>query len=157
MPVEEYDYNDDRDNYYEDESDNMSRISSDSLNKNEDTFTKVQRRNKNKNKLVISNDKYGNEKCIFGSKGVGTYIYSATTGHQTNYRVGSSDENLFFSVVDSRAYDKIKEPIVFYFDSPEQFERIMEDRLIGGTISQKTKEAWHNKFLATKHRLVNKI
>jgi hypothetical protein len=157
MPAEEYEYNDEGYVYFEDENDNVSRTSSDILRKNEDTFTKVERRNKKKNRLVVGKDEYGNEKCIFGSKGQGTYIISATTGYPTSYKVGSSSEDLFFSVIDSRAHDKIKEPIVFYFDSPEQFERVMSDYLVGGTISQKTKEVWHKKFLVAKNRIVNKV
>lgn len=157
MPTEEYEYIDDGNVYFEDDLDNVSRKSCDSLKKNEDTFTKVQRRNKKKNKLVIGKDEYGNEKCIFGSKGPGTYIHSATTGHRTFYKVGSLNEHLFFSVVDSRAYDKIKEPVVFYFDSPEQFERVMGNHLVDGSVSQKTKEKWHNKFLVSKNKLVNKL
>jgi hypothetical protein len=157
MPVEEYEYDNEGDVYFEDDVDNVSRASSDFLRKNEDTFTKVQRRNKKKNKLVVGKDEYGNEKCIFGSKGHETYIHSATTGYPTSYKVGSLNEDLFFSVIDSRAYDKIKEPIVFYFDSPEQFERVMSDYLVGGTISQKTKEVWHKKFLVAKNRMINKV
>jgi hypothetical protein len=146
MPIKE----DDVDIYFEDELDDMSNVSSESSKKN-DRFTKVQRRNKKKNKVVIGHDEYGNERCIFSSKVPGTYIYSATTGHRTNYKVGSSDEDLFFSVIDSIASDKNKEPIFFYFDSPEQIERVMEIR-----ISQKTKELWHKKFLLAKNRIINK-
>jgi hypothetical protein len=149
MPTEEYTYTDD-DNFYEDFVDNQSKVSCEALRKNEDTFLKVQRRNKRKNRVVIGRDEYGNDKCIYGSKGQGTYIYSATSGYITTYKVGTANENLFFSVIDSRAIDTIKEPITFYFDSPEQFERVMEC-----SISQKTKEVWHKKFLISKNRIVN--
>ena len=154
--MEEHEYIDEDDMYYEDKHDELSKSSLEMLKKNEDTFTKVQRRNKRKNKIVIGKDEYGNDKCIFGSKGQGTYIHSATTGHKTSYKVGSCNEKLFFSVIDSRAYDKIKEPITFYFDSPEQFERVIGNNLVGGTISQKNKEVWHNNFLSAKHRMINK-
>lgn len=146
MPTEEYEYND---VYYEGELDNMSEMSS----KKNDTFTKIQQKNKKKNKVVIGYDDYGNERCIFGSRGQGTYIHSATTGHRTNYKVGSPDENLFFSVIDSRACDKNKEPIFFYFDSPEQVERVMGKNFY---ISQKTKEEWHKNFIISKQRIINR-
>ena len=151
MPTEEYEYDD---GYYENELDNVSDVSSETLKKN-DTFTKVQRRNKKKNRVVLGEDEYGNERCIFGSKGQGTCIYSATTGHRTNYNVGSSDEDLFFSVIDSRACDKIKEPIFFYFDSPEQVERVMGNHFKDFRISQKTKELWHKNFFNAKQRIIN--
>jgi hypothetical protein len=145
MPTEEYEY----DNfYYEGEVDEMSDVSS----KKNNTFIKIKQKNK-KNKVVIGYDDYGNETCIFGSRGQGTYIHSATTGHRTNYKVGSSDENLFFSVIDSRACDKNKEPIFFYFDSPEQVERVMGKKCV---ISQKTKEEWHKKFIITKQHIINR-
>jgi hypothetical protein len=150
MPTEEYEY--DNGDVYENDLDNISEISS-VLSKKNDTYTKVQKRNKKKNRVVLGEDEYGNERCIFGSKGQGTYIYSATTGHKTSYKVGSLDEDLFFSVIDSRACDKIKEPIFFYFDSPEQVERIMGNHFKNFTISQKTKEAWHRKFFNAKQRI----
>jgi hypothetical protein len=153
MPTEEY--MDDSDIYYEDELDNMNNISSESSNKN-DTFTKVQRQNKKKNILVLGEDEYGNERCIFCSKGQGTYICNATTGYKTSYKVGSHDEDLFFSMIDSRSCDKIKEPIIFYFDSPEQCERLFSNHFKNFHISQKTKELWHKKFLLAKNRIINK-
>jgi|694.fasta_scaffold22106_2 hypothetical protein len=149
MPSDEYTYTDNI-NLYEDCLDIQSKVSVELLRKNEDTFTKVQKRNKRKNRVVIGQDEYGNDKCIYGSKGQGTHIYSATSGYTTTYKVGSFNEHLFFSVIDSRACDTIKEPITFYFDSPEQFERVMEC-----SISQKTKEVWHKKFLISKNRIVN--
>ena len=149
MPTEEYEYND---VYYEGELDNMNDI----LSKKNDTFTKIQLKNQKKNKVVIGHDDYGNERCIFGSRGQGTYIHNATTGYRTNYKVGSPDENLFFSVIDSRARDKNKEPIFFYFDSPEQVERVMGNHFKNFYISQKTKEEWHKNFIISKQRIINR-
>lgn len=156
MPSLEYLYDD---NVYE----------NDILTDGENGFTKVNRKNK-KGKAFFENDECGNGKVnpkknivfigkdesekdvyIFGSKGRGTYIYSAVSGYRTTYKVGSLDEDLFFSVIDSRAHDTIKEPITFYFDSPEQFERLMNC-----SIPQSDKEKWHNKFLIARNRLINK-
>jgi hypothetical protein len=155
MPSLEYLYDD---NVYENEI---------SVN-NDNEFTKIQRKRKNgqpffendecgngkintkKNKLFIGKDENERELYIYGSKGQGNYIYSATSGYKTNYKVGSLDEDLFFSVIDSRANDTIKEPITFYFDSPEQFER-----LLNCSVSQECKEKWHNKFLIARNRVVN--
>lgn len=157
MPAEEYEYNDDI--YYDETHDEMSRASRESQRNN--TFGKVQRRYKKKNKIVIGTDEYGNDECIFASRGQGNYICSATSGYQTLYKVGSPNENLFFSVIDSsRLFDRrsgeyAKEPCTFYFDSPEQFERVMGKYLAGGSVSQKSKEEWHKKYLIAKNRIVN--
>ena len=149
MPTEEYEY----DNVYcEGEIDDMSNIS---LKKN-NAFTEIQQKNKKKNKVVLGRDDYGNERCIFGSRGQGTYIHSATTGHRTNYKVGSTDEKLFFSVIDTRACDKNKEPLFFYFDSPEQVERVVGNHFKNFYISQKTKEEWHKKFIIAKQHVINR-
>lgn len=125
-------------------------------------FTKVQRKRKNKlsplesdeevhrktTTLFVGKDEFNNDKYIFGSNGQGSYIYSATAGYRNIHKVGSSDENLYFSVVDSRAYDKCKEPLTFYFNSPEQFERVMN-------VKVKNKSAWHQKFFNAKNRIIN--
>lgn len=138
---------------YEDDFESISEKSNNSSEKSEDIFIKVQKRNKRRNALVVDVDIYGNERCIFGSKGQGTFIYNAVTGYKTQYRVGSADEDLFFSVIDSRAFDKIQEPYFFYFESPEQFERVMGKYLSGGELPQKVKEKWHNKNMIAKKRL----
>ena len=145
MPQHEYE---DEDIYYENELDDSKE---DINRKNEDTFTKVQRRKKNKNKIEIGENEY-----IFASKCQGTYIVDATTGYKSSHRVGSLDENLFFSVIDSRAVDKIQEPLVFYFDSPEQCEHVFSKNFKNFKISQKTKENWHKKYLLEKNRKINK-
>lgn len=134
---------------------------------NDDGFTKVQRKNKNKNyfsenddylyneqffgknAFYIGKDNSNNDKYIFSSGGQGKYIRSATTGYKTIYKVGSLDENLFFSVIDSRAINGNKEPITFYFDSPEQFQRVMG-------VNLNSSEKWHKKYFNYKTSLVNK-
>jgi hypothetical protein len=125
----------------------------------DNNFTKSQRKNnENKKKLFLTiKDDSGNDRYIYGSKGRGSYIYSATTGYRTLYKVGSLNEDLFFSVIDSRGVNSEKEPITFYFDSPEQFERVMKPHFPNCTISQNTKEKWHSKFLIAKNRAVNKL
>ena len=67
----------------------------------------------------------------------GRTIRHAITGTKCpDYLVGSNDENLFFKV----KYLALKEPVIMFYDSPEQYERHMKM-----TISQDIKEMWVKK------------
>jgi hypothetical protein len=131
------------------------------LRQHEDEFTpyysKNQTRNdnRNKNNFFIRRDENGVDEYIFGSKGQGTYIRTATNGIMTYHKVGSSGENLYFSVVDSTGFNKSKEPKVFYFDSPEQFERTMGTRLTKD-VNTTVKKNWVNKYVNTKNNIHEK-
>jgi hypothetical protein len=48
-------------------------------------------------------------------------IRHAISGHRTYYRVGSPEEQLYFSVTDTTT--KSNEPRRIYFNNPEEFER----------------------------------
>lgn len=50
-------------------------------------------------------------------------IRDAVSGQYTQYRVGSIDEDLFFSVCVATG-EHGQEPVFLYFDSPEQYERV---------------------------------
>ena len=118
-----------------------------SLHEDDTIFTEILKKKKKKSyELFAGVDKYGNDKYIYGSKGRGALICSAATGLRTTHKVGSADENLYFSVIDSRALNKEKEPFIFYFNSPEQFENLM----IGAKIPHKTKAKWNDKYLSRK-------
>ena len=143
MPTLDYD-----DMYLDNYLDNVSETS---IESNGDVYYKVQKRNKTKNKCKLENDTY-----IYGSRGIGTYIVDAVSGLKTPYKVGSFDENLFFSIVDSRANDFVQEPLFFYFYSPEQCERVFLDNKMSINISQKMYENWHKKYLLAKNRNINK-
>jgi hypothetical protein len=68
-------------------------------------------------------------------------IKNAVTGiMQGNCRVGSSDEDLFFSVLLSSGECGKTPPCLFY-DSPEQYERHFYTEL-----NEKTKSAWRVKY-----------
>lgn len=75
----------------------------------------------------------------------GTYIRDAVTGSRyTNYRVGSSDETLFFKVRVAEGGSEYKnEPITLFFDDPETYERIL-----GASVKPQEKENWLNKRAA---------
>ena len=77
----------------------------------------------------------------------GTFIKDAVTGSKVKpYRVGSLDEHLFFKV--KMAINGMKSNSdIFFFDSPEQYERHLHT-----TVSQTIKEKWTNKFVEIKER-----
>lgn len=77
----------------------------------------------------------------------GALIRDAITGAtNTDYRVGSRSEDLFFKVIFATG-EFGSEPKTAFFDSPEQCERHLNEN-----ISQETKNSWTNKFaLARQH------
>ena len=71
------------------------------------------------------------------------YIKNAVTGIlQTPFRVGTADEDLFFSVVLSTGECGQTPPCLFY-DSPEQYERHFYTQL-----SDSVKKSWNEKYNA---------
>jgi hypothetical protein len=83
---------------------------------------------------------------LYGSGDTGSKIRNAVTGQRTPYIVGSEDEDLFFKVIDTSGINGRKEPLILFYDSPEQYENHLFL-----TINQKSKEQWNSKnFLARK-------
>jgi hypothetical protein len=72
------------------------------------------------------------------------YIRDAIGGSKNSkYRVGTSDENLFFKVFIATGEKGIGNDCnPFYFENPEQYERCMNV-----VLSPETKENWHNRFI----------
>ena len=68
--------------------------------------------------------KYYNRITIenYGSGSHGKRIRNAVTGVYYNFIVGSADEDIFFKVTDSTGRNGRKEPLMLYYDSPEQYE-----------------------------------
>lgn len=58
----------------------------------------------------------------YGSGSHGTRIRNAVTGAYYSFIVGSADEDLFFKVTDSTGRNGRKDPLMLYYDSPEQYE-----------------------------------
>jgi hypothetical protein len=73
----------------------------------------------------------------FGSGGQGTRIINAVTGNKYNIKVGSAEENMFFKVTDSTGFNGRNEPLMLYYDSPEQYENHYFTN-----VSQDTKQQW---------------
>ena len=57
----------------------------------------------------------------YGSGCQGTRIINAVTGTKYNIKVGSAEENIFFKVTDSSGINGRNEPLMIYYDSPEQY------------------------------------
>jgi len=77
----------------------------------------------------------------YGSKGIGTFIRNAVNGAKTNVLVGSHLENLYFKVVDATGLKGRKEPLMLYYESPEQYEKCL---LV--SLSPVTKARWFEKY-----------
>lgn len=85
---------------------------------------------------------------IYGSGTIGTKIRNAVTGVSYNFIVGSSDEELFFKVTDSTGRNGRREPMMLYYDSPEQYENHQFT-----TVPTEIKQRWHKKSLKAQQRL----
>lgn len=85
---------------------------------------------------------------VYGSGDTGTKIRNAVTGSKTPYLVGSSNEDLFFKVVDATGNGGRKDSLILFYDSPEQYEN---HQFI--TLDQVVKESWLNKNLMARKRL----
>jgi len=59
----------------------------------------------------------------YGSGSQGSRIVNAVTGNKYNIKVGSAKENLLFKVIDATGFNGRKEPLMLYYDSPEQYEQ----------------------------------
>ena len=110
----------------------------------------------NYEKIVLPfNDKWTDGKFYkritienYGSGDAGSLIRNAVTGIKYNYRVGSSDEDLFFKVIEASGRNGRKHPLMLYYDTPEQFENHYFT-----TVSQPIKNKWLLKSLQAQKRL----
>jgi hypothetical protein len=88
------------------------------------------------------NNKYYKHITIenYGTGGHGSRIRNAVTGAYYNVNVGSSDEKLFFKVIDSSGYNGRNYPLMLYYDTPQQYENhhFIE-------VSDATKERWNER------------
>ena len=135
MPSTEYldDYAYNNDHYDNNEFDDDSQ----------ESFRRMGKMRK-KNKVHIGKCEEDDD-YIYSSKGTGSFICNARSGYKTDFRVGTREEDYFFSVIDSSSRNKDKTPFVFFFDTPEQYERIMRIHYPNFTLSKKTIQDWHKK------------
>ena len=89
----------------------------------------LEEKGKNVNKIL----KLG----LYSSVGVGSSIRDAVTGIYYNYKVGSKDEERFFSVVDCTG-TKSKSSLLFFYQSPKHYESVNKT-----IINEDTHHRWH--------------
>jgi len=142
MPYEEYYNPADDDNY---STDKNKKGSADYL---KDTDKQYQKYTKPLNK-TWKDGKYYKKVYIecYGSGQVGTKIRNAVTGQYYTYTVGSDYEDLLFKVIDSSARQGRKDPLILFYDTPEQYENHRFNLL-----SQKTKELWYDKNMEARQK-----
>lgn len=59
----------------------------------------------------------------YGSDSTGTFIRNAVTGIRYDIKVGSKDEYILFKVTNAIGRNQRKDPLILYYDSPEQYEK----------------------------------
>ena len=84
----------------------------------------------------------------YGSGSSGTLIRNAVTGARYNITVGSSDEDILFKVCESTGRDGRKDPLMLYYDTPEQFENHHFT-----TISPVIKQKWYKRSMEAQKRM----
>lgn len=84
----------------------------------------------------------------YGSGSTGSPIRNAVTGVRYNFTVGSSHEDLFFKVIDSTGRNGRREPLMLYYDSPEQYENHQFT-----TVSSEIKQKWYKRSLNAQKNL----
>lgn len=132
MPSEEYEYE------TFDESIDYESVSNATLTTHNNS------KHKHISPLLVGVDDYGINIFIHPSKGQGTYIIDGATGLKTPHKVGSRYEDLYFSVIDARGSLKLDYPLTYFFNSPEQYEKLMQGKVC---ISTETKNKWHKRQL----------
>lgn len=116
----------------------------------------LKRLDKNYNKVSIpfnntwTNGKYYKRITIenYGSGSTGTRIRNAVTGVYYEFIVGSTDENMFFKVIDSTGRNIKTEPLMLYYDSPKQYENHHFT-----SVSQEVKQKWYNRTIEAQKRI----
>jgi hypothetical protein len=84
----------------------------------------------------------------YGSGSLGSLVRNAVTGDKYNIVVGSADEDLLFKVIEASGRNGRKEPLMLYYDSPEQYEN---HQFV--VISEDIKQKWSQKSLQARKRL----
>ena len=75
----------------------------------------------------------------YGTGGQGSKIKNAVTGsyYGNNITVGSTNEDLFFKVIDSSGRNGRQNPLMLYYDTPQQYENHHFTK-----VSENVKQRW---------------
>ena len=125
--------------------------------KQQSTIPAFQKLNNNYDKVNITvkiDGKFNTRITIknYGSGSQGTRIVNAVTGNKYNIKVGSAKENLLFKVIDATGFNGRKEPLMLYYDSPEQYENHYFTN-----VSQDTKQQWIQRSLLFQPKIKTKV
>ena len=86
----------------------------------------------------------------YGSGQQGSRIRNAVTGERYPHLVGSKNEDLYFKVIDSTGRSGRRNPIILFYDTPEQYEN---HHFI--TVGPDVKEIWYEKCLFSRKNMTN--
>ena len=84
----------------------------------------------------------------YGSAHRGSLIRNAVTGLRYDILVGCTDEDILFKVTDSTGRNRRREPLMLYYDTPEQYENHQLTK-----VSTEVKQNWLKKSLKAQQRL----
>lgn len=85
---------------------------------------------------------------MYGSGEYRTLIRNAVTGARYDILVGCTDEDILFKVTDSTGRNSRREPLMLYYDTPEQYENHQLTK-----VSTEVKQNWLKKSLKAQQRL----
>jgi hypothetical protein len=142
--------------YYEDDRFNpVNEEIDDNLSgpkKKKDALMEIKKMDRGFHRLKHCINKAENKKVnidLYTSGNIGTRIRNAVSGIRYNYKVGSRDEDLLFSVKIATG-EILPDEGALYYDNPEQYERHFFTK-----ISQETKKQWYEKNV--KARQINAL
>ncbi len=84
----------------------------------------------------------------YGSGSSGTFIRNAVTGARYNIIVGSADEDILFKVNEATGRNGRREPLMLYYDTPEQFENHHFT-----TVSPDIKQKWYKRSMEAQKKM----
>jgi hypothetical protein len=134
--MEDYDYFDPN---YDDTTSSASGMSEFNVRKLDKNYEEI-RIKKKKWEIVPGEKKHFIIRC-YGSALFGK-IRNATDGSYYNMRVGEKDEEQLFKVIVSDGRMGRRDPLMLYYDTPEQYERHRRT-----TVLPETKEKWYKRQL----------
>ena len=85
---------------------------------------------------------------LYGSGDTGSLIRNAVTGVRYNFEVGCIYEDLLFKVSDCTGRNGRRNPLILFYDSPEQYENHQFT-----VVSPKIKQKWYEKSGEAQKRL----